>query len=131
MDADLYDEFGNYIGPELDSDDDEEEEQELQEDEEQQDYDVSPLLQLYHSLELFQQDEQMEDVEPQPMAIVLHEDKQYYPSALQVYGPDVETIVQEEDAQPLDVPLIEPVKKKKFQLKEQDLPDTIYRMEWV
>ena len=73
----------------------------------------------------------MEDVEPQPMAIVLHEDKQYYPSALQVYGPDVETIVQEEDAQPLDVPLIEPVKKKKFQLKEQDLPDTIYSMEWV
>ena len=26
MDADLYDEFGNYIGPELDSDEDEEEE---------------------------------------------------------------------------------------------------------
>lgn len=25
MDADLYDEFGNYIGPELDSDDDEDE----------------------------------------------------------------------------------------------------------
>lgn len=76
------------------------------------------------------QDEQMED-EPQPMAIVLHEDKQYYPSALQVYGPDVETIVQEEDAQPLDVPLIEPVKKKKFQLKEQELPETTYSMEYV
>lgn len=27
MDADLYDEFGNYIGPELDSDDDEEDEE--------------------------------------------------------------------------------------------------------
>lgn len=71
----------------------------------------------------------MEDSEPQPMSIVLHEDKTYYPSALQVYGPDVETIVQEEDAQPLDVPLIEPVKKKKFELKEQDLPDTSYNME--
>lgn len=79
---------------------------------------------------LYFQDEQMED-EPQPMAIVLHEDKQYYPSALQVYGPDVETIVQEEDAQPLDVPLIEPVKKKKFQLKEQELPETTYSMEYV
>lgn len=67
--------------------------------------------------------------EPQPMSIVLHEDKQYYPSALQVYGPDVETIVQEEDAQPLDVPLVEPVKKKKFQIKEQDLPETTYNME--
>lgn len=48
---------------------------------------------------------------------------------MEVYGPDVETIVQEEDAQPLDKPLIEPVKKLKFQLKEQDLPETSYEME--
>lgn len=42
MDTDLYDEFGNYIGPELDSDDDDAEEQQaFGEDEEQQDYDVS------------------------------------------------------------------------------------------
>lgn len=32
-------------------------------------------------------------------AIVLHEDKRYYQTALEVYGEDVETIVQEEDAQ--------------------------------
>ena len=32
-------------------------------------------------------------------AIVLHEDKRYYQTALEVYGADVETIVQEEDAQ--------------------------------
>lgn len=62
-------------------------------------------------------------------AVVLHEDKRYYPTAVEVYGPDVETIVQEEDAQPLDKPLIEPVKKLKFQLKEQDLPETSYEME--
>lgn len=71
----------------------------------------------------------MEESEAQSMAIVLHEDKAYYPSALQVYGPDVETIVQEEDAQPLDKPLIEPVKKKKFQIREQNLPETLYEME--
>lgn len=59
----------------------------------------------------------------------MHEDKKYYPTALEVYGPDVETIVQEEDAQPLDKPLIEPVKRMKFQLKEQNLPDTTYEME--
>lgn len=41
MDADLYDEFGNYIGPELDSDDDDEEEQEIQDEDEQPEYDVS------------------------------------------------------------------------------------------
>lgn len=64
-------------------------------------------------------------------AIVLHEDKRYYQTALEVYGPEVETIVQEEDAQPLDKPLIEPVKKVKFQLKEQDLPETTYSMEFL
>lgn len=69
------------------------------------------------------------DDEKVSRAVVLHEDKRYYPTALEVYGPDVETIVQEEDAQPLDKPLIEPVKKMKFQLKEQNLPETTYEME--
>lgn len=71
------------------------------------------------------------DDEKASRAVVLHEDKRYYPTALEVYGPDVETIVQEEDAQPLDKPLIEPVKKMKFQIKEQNLPDTTYEMEYV
>jgi U5 small nuclear ribonucleoprotein component len=31
----------------------------------------------------------------------------------------------------LDKPLVAPIKKKKFQLKEQDLPETVYNMEWV
>lgn len=35
------------------------------------------------------------------MEVVLHEDKKYYPTADEVYGPEVETIVQEEDTQPL------------------------------
>ena len=34
-------------------------------------------------------------------AVVLHKDKQYYPTAQQVYGPGVETMVQEEDTLPL------------------------------
>lgn len=41
MDSDLYDEFGNYVGPELDSDDDDDEPDNLQDDDEQQEYDVS------------------------------------------------------------------------------------------
>lgn len=71
----------------------------------------------------------IEDDNQNSRAVVLHEDKRYYPTSLEVYGPDVETIVQEEDAQPLDKPLIEPVKKMKFQLKEQSLPETTYEME--
>ena len=49
-------------------------------------------------------------------AIVLHEDKKYYPTALEVYGPEVETLIQEEDAQPLTEPIIAPVRKNKFQV---------------
>ena len=82
-------------------------------------------------------DEEMGDAdgqEPEPASsmstsIVLHEDKKYYPSALEVYGPDVETIVQEEDAQPLTEPIIKPVRKIKFEHVEKDLPRTTYDME--
>jgi len=38
--------------------------------------------------------------------VILHEDKQYYPTAEQVYGKDVEAMVEEEDAQPLSEPII-------------------------
>lgn len=78
-----------------------------------------------------EEEEHVEDEDKEVTAVVLHEDKRYYPTAVEVYGPDVETIVQEEDAQPLDKPLIEPVKKLKFQIKEQELPDTTYNMEFM
>ena len=114
MDADLYDEFGNYIGPELESDDDEDNDirggghEDLdEEDDEYGDADSD------HGM-----DHQPAGLEPSDaqMAIVLHEDKKYYPSALEVYGPGVETLVQEEDAQPLTEPIIAPVKRRKFQV---------------
>ncbi len=57
-------------------------------------------------------------------AVVLHEDKQYYPSAQDVYGVDVETLVQEEDAQPLSEPIIAPVKVRKWVVEEKDMPVT-------
>lgn len=78
-----------------------------------------------------EEDDADHDEDKTSRAVVLHEDKRYYPTALEVYGPDVETIVQEEDAQALDKPLIEPVKKMKFQLKEQVFPETTYEMEFL
>ena len=63
--------------------------------------------------------------------IVLHEDKKYYPSAEEVYGPGVETLVQEEDTQPLSEPIIAPIKVKQFELKEESLPPTVYQKECV
>lgn len=63
--------------------------------------------------------------------MVLHEDKQYYPTAQQVYGPEVETLVQEEDTQPLSEPIIAPVKQKKFAIEEADLPPVFYSREFM
>lgn len=62
----------------------------------------------------------------QTTAVVLHENKKYYPSASEVYGEDVETMVQEEDAQPLSEPIIAPVKVRKWAIEEKDLPETRY-----
>ena len=64
-------------------------------------------------------------------AVVLHEDKQYYPTAQQIYGPDVETLVQEEDAQPLTQPIIAPVEQKKFAVQEVDLPNVFYSRDFM
>ena len=64
--------------------------------------------------------------EPTHKAVILHEDKQYYPSAGDLYGPDVETLVQEEDAQPLSEPIIAPIKVRKWTVEEKDLPETRY-----
>lgn len=43
-----------------------------------------------------------EDDNPE-MAVVLHEDKKYYPSAEETFGTETETLVMEEDAQALEV----------------------------
>eukprot|EP00090_Calanus_glacialis_P029550 TRINITY_DN4741_c0_g1_i1.p1 TRINITY_DN4741_c0_g1~~TRINITY_DN4741_c0_g1_i1.p1 ORF type:complete len:973 (+),score=375.73 TRINITY_DN4741_c0_g1_i1:45-2963(+) len=118
MDPDLYDEFGNYVGPDLESEDDSDSEEEQREEEEG---DGGGQEEIEHD----------EEETGQSMAIVLHEDKKYYPTAGEVYGPDVETIVHEEDTQPLTKPIIEPVRKNKFEHLEQELPETTYSMEFL
>ncbi|XP_048005881.1 116 kDa U5 small nuclear ribonucleoprotein component [Leguminivora glycinivorella] len=117
MDGDLYDEFGNYIGPDLDSDSD----------------DDQSVYDNREGDEDAMDDDEDADAEPEaaPMSVVLHEDKRYYPQAVEVYGPDVETVVQEEDTQALDKPLVEPVKHKKFQMQQQELLETTYDMEYL
>ena len=64
-------------------------------------------------------------------AVVLHEDKQYYPTAQQTYGADVETMVQEEDAQPLSQPIIAPIVQKKFTVQEADLPPVTFGRDFM
>uniref|UniRef100_A0A383VQF5 SNU114 homolog n=1 Tax=Tetradesmus obliquus TaxID=3088 RepID=A0A383VQF5_TETOB len=115
MEDSHYDEFGNYIGPALSDSDQEEEE----EDEQQQ--------QLGHDED--DDDEAMHDAddagphmgyaaddEGDPgNAIVLAEDKKYYPTAEETYGAETETLVMEEDAQPLETPIIAPVIRKRHE----------------
>jgi 116 kDa U5 small nuclear ribonucleoprotein component len=123
MDEDpQYDEFGNYIG-EVQSDEESTEDggeagaHYVNEEDEQSEVNDQQLMEV--------------DNEGPSNAVVLHEDKQYYPSAQQVYGEDVETMVQEEDTQPLTQPIIAPVVQKKFTVQEEDLPQTYFSREFM
>ena len=68
--------------------------------------------------------------DPNENAIVLHEDKQYYPDAEEVYK-GAETLVQEEDAIPITTPMIAPVKKNDFDAQEKELPQTTFNFEFL
>ncbi|KAI5927268.1 P-loop containing nucleoside triphosphate hydrolase protein [Camillea tinctor] len=112
---DLYDEFGNFIGEDADA----------SEEESEHGVDAGAYLDDDYPEEAPETtgQELMEvDEEGPSNAVILHEDKQYYPTAQQVYGADVETMVQEEDAQPLSQPIIAPVDVKRFTVEEADLP---------
>jgi U5 small nuclear ribonucleoprotein component len=61
--------------------------------------------------------------------IILHEDKKYYPTAQEVYGRDVEALVQEEDTQPLSEPILAPPKTFKTYIQEKGLPITKFNKE--
>ena len=120
MDENLYDEFGNYIGPELEDEDDDDEEEDnflggLQEaPEEEEEEGPGP-----EGMDV----DGMEEVAERQ--IILHEDKKYYPDAEEVY-PEAETILQEEDTQPITEPIIAPVKTMDFDLVEKSMPETTF-----
>ncbi|KAI9880134.1 MAG: hypothetical protein M1830_005163 [Pleopsidium flavum] len=121
---DLYDEFGNFIG---EAEESEEESQHGDIGADAYVYDQEPEEETgVNNQQLMELDE-----EGPSNAVILHEDKQYYPTAQQVYGPDVETMVQEEDAQPLTQPIIAPVQQKKFTVQEANLPPVHYSREFM
>jgi U5 small nuclear ribonucleoprotein component len=118
MDDSLYDEFGNYIGPEIESDqesDREEEDEEVQDEameDDNTDHEDAPggsngWITVGNDVDMENQ-------------IVLAEDKKYYPTAEEVYGEDVETLVMDEDEQPLEQPIIKPVRNIKFEVGVKD-----------
>jgi 116 kDa U5 small nuclear ribonucleoprotein component len=103
---DLYDEFGNYIGPELSSSDDESSSDDNSEASDEQS-EVSDMEEPHDGALIQREDVNMETAEPLNQ-IVLHEDKVHYPSADAVYGPNVITAVLDEDAMDITEPILPP-----------------------
>lgn len=127
-DADLYDEFGNYIGPELDSSDDDDSDDDSDVDRSRgggDDADAAAPDDTSdvsadddnagqgRSMVIANEDGDAAMTTADPInAIVLHEDKEHYASAEETFGSDVKTAVLDEDAMDLDQPLVAPVVKK-------------------
>eukprot|EP00978_Attheya_sp_CCMP212_P007018 scaffold16416_cov52-Attheya_sp.AAC.5 len=132
QDAELYDEFGNYIGPDLDDDDDDESESDSEESDDEEEQDEASDVSLQGSVEGASNEMQLGSTEA-ASAIVLHEDKNVYPSASQVYGENVRTAVLDEDAMELEVPIVEPVQTKSWAMPsgedatadQQPVPDLV------
>ncbi|KAJ3174678.1 hypothetical protein HK101_010863 [Irineochytrium annulatum] len=144
MADDMYDEFGNYIGPELEDDDEDLDGQQPAFGggrDMDQDVEKTDAMRVDDEVGGGGGEEGADNTwrdnglsvmhvdEPTGTAIVLHEDKKYYPTAEEVYGPGVETLVQDEDTQPLSVPIVAPVKKPKTYIQEKNLPETKFSKE--
>ena len=58
-------------------------------------------------------------------AIVLYQDKKYYPDIEEVY-PGVETVIEEEDSMAISDPLIKDIVVKKFDIVEKKAPKSVF-----
>mmetsp|Transcript_60870 Transcript_60870/g.188467 ORF Transcript_60870/g.188467 Transcript_60870/m.188467 type:complete len:986 (+) Transcript_60870:87-3044(+) len=123
MEENLYDEFGNYIGPEIEDEEEEDDEEWLGVLDEQEDRGRGDGPGGEGAMDV----EQEKGGDRQ---IILHEDKKYYPDAEEVYK-GAETIVQMEDTQPLTDPIIVPVQSKNFDLLEKKMPDTTFDFDFL
>jgi U5 small nuclear ribonucleoprotein component len=135
-DDDLYDEFGNYIGPELDSTSDEESSLEEEEENDGQPDDASDVSDDHNNNNnnamVVAGEVQDQSATADPMnAIVLHEDKDHYLSAEQTYGEGVRTAVLDEDAMDLDTPIVEPVVIKTHHADSGASTEYIYTDEYL
>lgn len=122
MDDSLYDEFGNYIGPDIESDQESEGEGAIEEDEKsvgQAPSDEEEAEGGHGPNGWLMAGDEM-DADAVGSQIVLAEDKKYYPTAEEVYGEGVETLVMDEDAQPLEQPIIKPVRNVRFEVGVKD-----------
>ena len=135
MDQDLYDEFGNYIGPELDEEENDnfyssgigdDSGRFVDADDVDGDYDHSGINRRLAVVD----NERQGDMDVIENRIILHEDKKYYPDADEVY-PGVRTVTLDEDAQDIDEPIIKPIKVKNFSVLDTEAPALRYSTEFM
>jgi len=121
---DLYDEFGNYVGPELEEDDHSDIESDfgelIEKPEEEAGADGMDVVEYADGM----------DPASDENRIVLHEDKKYYPESSEVY-PGVRTVTLDEDAQDLATPLIKPIKQKNFSVLQKEPPSMKYDADFL
>lgn len=124
MEENLYDEFGNYVGPEIEDEDEEEDEEWMGVLDDQEERGRGD--------ELGGGDAAM-DIDQEKggdRQIILHEDKKYYPDASEVYE-GAEALVQMEDTQPITDPIITPVRSKNFDFLEKKMPETTFDFDFL
>ncbi|ODV95653.1 hypothetical protein PACTADRAFT_34209 [Pachysolen tannophilus NRRL Y-2460] len=124
-DEDVYDEFGNLIGDAADSD--------SSSDTNSGDvnYDVAGYGSEEEMVDENENENENDINTASTTAIVLNEDKKYYPSIYETFGPDVETIIQTHDTQDIDEPIVKPVEQKILKLEETELPSTVYSLDYL
>ena len=131
MEEPLYDEFGNYIGPESDdgSGSDGGANVDAGDDDWLDELDVEDGSEFAMTTSADAAANVSEAAEAKMgYEVVLHEDKRYYPDADEVFG-DAETLVMDEDAQPITEPIIKPVTVRHF--SEADTPATKVSAEYL
>merc|ERR1719287_161539 len=132
---DLYDEFGNYVGPNLDSSSSSssssssaasdrhgapDDASDVSSDDLSRDGGGRADGLVLHDGGDGGADDGASGTAPGASAIVLHEDKVHYPSAAEVYGDGVRTAVLDEDAMDLEDPIVAPVRAKNFSLMRDE-----------
>ena len=146
-----YDEFGNYIGPDMPEINAEEEEMDSSKDiniNQQAFQNIANSKYSYNedensdedlSDEKTEKNPNVHDIEINPNQIIteennykvtLNEEKELYKDADELF-PDAENLVMEEDAQPISVPIIAPKKENKLDLFETKMPDLNFNLEFL
>lgn len=130
MDEQLYDEFGNYIGPELDDIDDDNSNQ-AHADTIEDEWNNNDSVDAPNSSNTNDRyADNVKAVTIQPNGIVIGH-KQYYPEAGELYGDEVDITIGLEDTQPITTPIIQPIKQTKYSIYETKQPDTTYDYKYV